>query len=121
MMIASKKPGKQRKARFRAPLHQRNRLMSAMLSRDLREEHGRRSLPVRLGDTVKVMRGKYAGSEGKVLAVDRKKYTIAVEGVVSVKADGTEVARPIHPSNVMITKLNLEDKERREMLERGGR
>jgi len=120
-MIASKQPGKQRKARFKAPLHQRNRLMGAMLSRGLREKHGRRGLPVRLDDTVKVMRGKYAGSEGKVVAVNRKKYTIAVEGVVSVKADGTEVARPIHPSNVMITKLNLEDPERKEILERSGK
>ncbi|MEM0050664.1 MAG: 60S ribosomal protein L26, partial [Candidatus Bathyarchaeia archaeon] len=34
------------------------------------------------------------------------------------KVDGTTVPVPIHPSNVEIIKLNLDDKIRREILER---
>ena len=56
-----------------------------------------------VGDTVKVMRGDHAGTTGKVEAISLKHGTIVVEGVTVSKADGTEVARPVYPSNVMIT------------------
>jgi len=118
MTTASKQPRKQRKAHFNAPLHRRNKLMSATLSSELKNKHNKNSLPVRVDDTVKVMRGNYKGTEGKVVAVNYKKYTIAIEGVISTKADGTEMPRPVHPSNVMITKLNLGDAERENILRR---
>jgi large subunit ribosomal protein L24 len=35
-----------------------------------------------------------------------------VDGVISTKVDGTEVPRPIYPSNVMITELELKDGRR---------
>jgi large subunit ribosomal protein L24 len=35
------------------------------------------------------------------------------------KADGSEVSRPIHPSNVIVTKLELKDKRRMSKLEGG--
>jgi large subunit ribosomal protein L24 len=92
--------------------------MSAPLSPDLREKYDKRNLPVRKGDTVKVMRGDHAGREGKVAGIDSKKMVIEVEGVTVTKADGTEVPRPIHPSNLMIIKLELKDKEREESLTR---
>jgi ribosomal protein L24 len=38
--------------------------------------------------------------------------------VTREKVDGTTVPIPIHPSKVMITRLNLDDKWRREILER---
>jgi len=114
----SKKPKKQRKALFRAPLHKRRKVMSAPLSPELRAKYGRRSFPIRKGDTVLVMRGDYAGYEGKVVKVDLKKYRIHVEGITRRKADGTVIYIPIHPSKVMITKLDLSDPRRREALER---
>ncbi|CAD6491364.1 MAG: 50S ribosomal protein L24 [Candidatus Argoarchaeum ethanivorans] len=117
-MIKSKQPRKQRKALFTAPLHQRNKQMSAMLESGLSNKHNKNAIPVLVGDTVKVMRGDNRDTEGKVVAVNYKKATIAVEGVVSTKSDGTEVGRPIHPSNVMITKLNLDDTERENILRR---
>lgn len=92
--------------------------MSALLGSDLREKYGKRNLPIRTGDTVKVMRGDNLGKEGKVVGVDSKKIIIEIEGVTVTKADGTEVPRPIHPSKVMITKLELKDKEREETLGR---
>ncbi|MCK4938451.1 MAG: 50S ribosomal protein L24 [Methanosarcinales archaeon] len=118
--MKSTQPRKQRKARYNARLHQRQKLMSALLSSDLREKYNKRNLPVREGDTVMVMRGDHTGTEGKVELVDLKHTKVVVEGVSVPKADGTEVPRPIHPSNVMITKLDLKDELRKLTLSRGG-
>lgn len=114
----SKKPSKQRKAIFEAPLHKRHKLISAPLSPELRRMYNRKSFPVRKGDHVLIMRGDFAGIEGKVLDVDLKEMRITVEGATRKKADGTTIYVPIHPSKVMITKLDLSDKVRREALER---
>lgn len=121
MKIISKLPRKQRKARYNAPLHQRQKLMSAPLSPELRAKYSRRNLPVRVDDTVMVMRGDHVGTEGKVEQVNLKHGTIVVEGVSVPKADGTEVPRPVHPSNVMITKLELKDEIREITLKQGGK
>ncbi len=86
--------------------------MGAMLGPKLREEHGMKSIPLRMGDTVKVLRGDYKGKEGKVAGVNLKKMTITVDGVSVTKADGTEVPRPVQPSKVMITKLSIKDEKR---------
>lgn len=120
MRIKSKQPRKQRKARYNASLHQRQKLMSAPLSPELKAKYNKRNLPVKLDDTVMVMRGDHTGTEGKVELVNLKHGTIVVEGVSVPKADGTEVPRPIYPSNVMITKLELKDKMRENTLTRGG-
>ncbi|MEM1586257.1 MAG: 50S ribosomal protein L24 [Candidatus Bathyarchaeia archaeon] len=114
----SDKPSKQRKRLYNAPYHLRGKIMSAHLSEDLRKSYGTRSLPIRAGDIVRVMRGDYKGVEGKVLRVDREKYRIYIDGITRQKVDGTTVLVPIHPSNVEITKLNLDDKFRKSILER---
>jgi large subunit ribosomal protein L24 len=62
------------------------------------------------------MRGDKKGVEGKVTRVDRSKYRLFVEGITREKVDGTAIQVPIHPSKVMITSLNLDDKRRRESL-----
>lgn len=116
----SHKPSKQRKYLYNAPLHHRVKMMSAHLSDELRGKYGIRSIPIRKGDRVKVVRGDYKGTEGEVISVDRKRYRIAIKGIVRKKADGTEVPVPIHPSKVVITKLNLRDEARKRMLERKG-
>jgi large subunit ribosomal protein L24 len=114
------KPGKQRKRMHQAPLNERYRRFSAPLSPKLKEKRNTNSVPVRTGDTVKILRGDRKGFEGKVSQVDRKKYRILVEGATREKVDGTTTLIPIHPSKVMITRLNLDDKWRRKMLERKG-
>jgi large subunit ribosomal protein L24 len=110
--MVSKQPRKQRKARFNAPLHIRQKFMGARLSEELSKEYGTRSAAVIKGDSVKVMRGDFKGTEGKVQTVSLLDSTITVDGVISTKVDGTEVPRPIYPSNVMITKLELKDGRR---------
>jgi len=112
------KPSKQRKMLFQAPDHIRYKHFAAPLAPELRKSYGTRSLPVRSGDTVRVMRGDHKGFEGKVARVDRKKFRIYVEGLTREKVDGSTVFVPIHPSKVMITKLNLDDKWRKKILER---
>jgi large subunit ribosomal protein L24 len=114
------KPGKQRKRLFQAPYHVRGKILSAHLSSDLRKSYRARSLPIRKGDTVRVLRGDYKGVEGKVVKVDRRKYRIFIEGITREKADGTTVFIPIHPSKVEIIRLNLDDKFRKKILERRG-
>lgn len=117
----SKKPGKQRKYLADAPLNQRQKMVAATLNGELRAKYGRRSLPVRKGDKVKVMRGDYKGVTGEIIKVILKTYRINVDGINIKKADGTDVPKPLHPSNVMITGLFLEDKERRDMLDRNAK
>ncbi|MEM2994712.1 MAG: 50S ribosomal protein L24 [Candidatus Bathyarchaeia archaeon] len=112
------KPSKQRKMLFQASNHIRYKFFSAPLSPELRKAHGAKTLPVRSGDTVRVMRGDHKGVEGKVTRVDRKKYRIFVEGLTREKVDGTTTFVPIHPSKVMITRLNLDDKWRNKILKR---
>lgn len=116
----SKQPRKQRKFRYQAPLHLRHKMVGVTLSPELREEHDRRSLPVKKGDTVKVLRGDFKDHEGKVEQVDLKHYRIRIEGVSVQKPDGNQIFHPVHPSNTMIVELDLEDEERTEILERKG-
>ncbi len=112
------KPSKQRKMLFQVADHIRYKHFAATLASELRKSYGTRSLPVRSGDTVRVLRGDHKGFEGKVASVDRKKFKIYVEGLTREKVDGSTVFVPIHPSKVMITKLNLDDKWRKKILER---
>ena len=105
---------------FQAPHHKRYKMFSAPLSPKLRESYGCRSIPVRVGDTVQILRGDGKGIEGKVTKVDRKNYRIFIEGFTREKADGTTIPIPVHPSKVMITRLNLDDKWRKKILERKG-
>jgi len=113
-----KNPGKQRKKLFNAPAHIRHKQMAAPLSRELSASKGAKTLPVRKGDTVRIMRGDNKGFEGKVSRVDLKKYRLYMEGLTREKVDGTNIFLPIHPSKVEIRNLNLDDKYRKEILAR---
>jgi len=117
--VASKQRRKQRKYRYNAPLSTRHKFLSAHLSKELRERFKRRSFPIRKGDEVVVMRGEFKGVKGKVERVDMKRVKVYIDGLRVKKVNGSEVAKPLEPSNLMITELNLEDKERVKALERG--
>lgn len=114
----SQQPRRQRKWLYEAPLHARGDLVSAALAKDLKEKYKRNSLQVRKGDKVKLMRGNMKGHSGEVMRVDRKASKIYVQGVTAKKADGKIVERPIHASNVVITEIYEEDKERKDKLMR---
>ena len=92
--------------------------MASHLEEKLLLKYDKRSLPVIKGDTVKVMRGSFKGHEDKVSHINVSRGQVEIEGITMIKADGKKVAKPIHSSNLLITKLNLTDKWRREKLER---
>ena len=89
--------------------------MSAGLSKPNREKLGIRSLPIRKGDEVLIVRGSLKGREGKVKSVYRAKYVIHIEKLVRDKPNGQSVQIGIHPSNVVITKIHM-DKDRQALI-----
>jgi len=93
-----------------------HKFMGSHLSAELRKKHAKRSLPLRKGDTVNVMRGKFKGKIGKVDRVNLKKSRVYVQGVDFEKKDGSKVFYPLHPSKLMITALELDDKKRKEKM-----
>ncbi|UKK02930.1 60S ribosomal protein L26 [Theileria orientalis] len=111
---------KSRKAHFTAHSSKRRIIMSAVLSRELRQKYNVRSMPIRKDDEVMVVRGHFHDREGKVTQVYRKKWKIYVERITRDKNNHESVQVGLHPSNVVITKLRL-DKHRRKILERKGR
>ncbi|KAL7270638.1 60S ribosomal protein L26A [Rhizina undulata] len=110
---------KSRKAHFSAPSSVRRVIMSAPLSKELREKHGVRSIPIRKDDEVLITRGSLKGREGKITSVYRLKYVVHIERVSREKVNGQSVPVGVHPSKVVITKLKL-DKDREAILERKG-
>ena len=110
---------KQRKYRYNAPLHLRHRFLSAHLSKELREKYGKRSIPVRKGDEVLIMRGNFAKKKGKILNTDLKRNRVTIEGINRKKSDGTKVNVYFDTSNLLIQGLNLEDRKRIKALSRG--
>ncbi|WP_415283557.1 50S ribosomal protein L24 [Candidatus Nitrososphaera sp. FF02] len=98
------------------PKHQRDSMVGATLSDNLRQQYKRRSARVVKGDSVKVMRGEYKGVEGKVDKVNTEKGTLQIEGIQREKVRGGQVKVAIHASNVMITSLKGDDKYRTSML-----
>ena len=114
--MVSSKARTQRKAQANATAHVKRKMLSAHLSDDLRQKYGKRAARVCKGDTVVVVRGNedIRNIEGKVVSVYTK--TGRVEGITIKQADGTETERPIHASNLVITKLNTEDAWRMDSL-----
>ena len=115
---SSKKPRKQRKYRLSAPLHIKQKFVHVHLSKDLRKKYGKRSIGLKKGDKVKILHGSFRKHEGKVEMIEMKKTRVLVSGVELTKKDGTKKLLPLHPSNLIITELNLDDKLRQKILER---
>jgi large subunit ribosomal protein L24 len=115
---SSKQIRKQRKYSYNAPLHTKHKLLASHLSKELMQKHGTRNFPVKKGDMVKIVRGQFKNHVGKIEAVLLKKTRVHVEGAQLIKRDGTKVSYPIHPSNLIITTLNIDDKLRQKALER---
>ena len=111
---------KQRLRHFSAPSSLRRKIMAARLSKELKEKYSVRSLPIRKGDEVKILKGKGKNKTGKVVQVYRKRWCIYVDKVNREKQNGQSVFLPIKPSYCVIEKLHL-NKDRKELLERRGK
>merc|ERR1712141_817892 len=109
---------KQRKRHFTAPSHIRRKLMTAPLSKDLKQKYGVRNIPIRKDDEVQVVRGHYKGQQvGKFVQCYRKKFVVYIERIQREKANGATVYVGIHPSKVSIVKLKM-DKDRKLIIDR---
>ncbi|MHA2386576.1 MAG: 50S ribosomal protein L24 [Candidatus Thorarchaeota archaeon] len=107
--ISPKSPGKQRKRIYKSPIHSHKKMLKCRLDEFLREEYGLRSLVVKKGDLVRVMRGQFRDTEGKVVKIDYSAIRVYLESATTTKADGKEAQIPVHPSNLMLVKLELDD------------
>ena len=116
--LGSRQTRKQRKYRMNAPLHVKHKMMAATLSDELGKKYNRRAFPVRKGDNVKVLDGKFRGRTGKISDVDVKKMKVSIEGLQISKKDGTKINVTFFPAKLQIQELTLEDKRRIEALSR---
>lgn len=116
--VRSKNPRKQRKYLYNAPLHIIRKLMSVRLSKELKEKYRKRNVPVRKGDRVKIMVGQFRGKLSKISSVNLRQKKVYVEDAFITKKDGNKIPVALHPSNLMLMELNLDDKLRKKALER---
>jgi len=114
--ISSRQPRKQRKYQHNAPLNILHNLLSAHLSKELRKKYSIRNIQLRKGDSIKICRGQFKKRLGKIERILLKKHKVHVSGIEHAKKSGEKSFYPIHPSNLVITELNLDDKRRVEKL-----
>ncbi|MGC8516378.1 MAG: 50S ribosomal protein L24 [Candidatus Acidifodinimicrobium sp.] len=117
----SKSPRKQRKYRANAPLHLKHKMLSAHLSKELRQQYRTRSFPIRKGDTVVIMRGKFKGSEGKIEKVYTKQLRVTVDSAKITSKKGTKIPIKIRPSALLIKELSMSDKLREKGIQKYGK
>jgi large subunit ribosomal protein L24 len=109
MKTKSKQPKKQRKALFTYKNHQRSNLLSTRVADFVRDEYGIRTLPLRVGDGVKVVTGEFKNFEGEVMEIMNNQRAKIKEATFD-KTDGTQFHPAIHISNLVITKFAKEKK-----------
>lgn len=89
-----------------------------------------KKLHIKIGDSVKVLSGESRGQEGKVLAIDRKKDRVFVEGINLIKKHTkpsatspqggiVEKEAGIHISNLMLVHNGVPTRVGRKMNEAG--
>ncbi len=113
---SSSAPRRQRKALYNADSFHRRRRMSVPLSRELRARFHCRSVPVRKGDTVRILSGSYVGSEERVARVDRRSYSVILNNITLKTGEQKQKPLPIRTGQLLLTKLNLSDAWRRRTL-----
>lgn len=116
--LSSTKARKQRKYIANAPLHIKHKFLNALLSKALKEKYKRKSLPLRKGDEVLIMRGSFKNKKTKVSSINLKKTRILLENIYRTKKDGSKVNVYFHPSKLQIQELNLEDRHRLAIIDR---
>ncbi len=109
-------PRRQRRAVFEATTAERRHRMTVPLSRELRKRFHRRSVPLRKGDTVRVMKGSYIGREERVQKISRRDYSVTLDNVTLKSGEEKLKPLPIRTNHLLLVRLNLADEWRRETL-----
>ncbi len=107
---------RQRRALYNAHTAKRRRLMSVPLSKDLRARFHRRALPLRKGDTVRILEGSYEGREERVAKVDRRALAVTLDNVTSKTGESKQTPLPVRTGSLVLVHLNLADPWRRRRL-----
>ena len=116
MRVSPHAPRRQRRALFTAPTSERRRRMTVPLSRELRRRFRRRNVPIRKGDTVRVLSGSFAGREERVARVSRRDLAVTLDNVTLKTAEEKLKPLALRTSHLVITRLNLADPWRRRAL-----
>ena len=82
------------------------------LAKDLQKKYKTRSMRLRKGDTVKIMRGDFKKKSGKIERLNIKDEKVYITGIELIKKEGGKVLRPLKPSNLLIQELETSDKRR---------
>jgi large subunit ribosomal protein L24 len=106
-------PRRQRRLIRRSSIHSHKRLLRCRLDETLREEYGVRSLGLKKGDLVRIMRGQFRDTEAKVQRVDYTKARVMLDAASVTKADGKEARIAMSASNLMMVKLELDDQRKK--------
>jgi len=109
-------PRRQRRALYNSTTAERRRRMTVPLSRELRRRFRKRHVPIRKGDTVRVLSGSYAGREERVAKVTRRDFSVTLDNVTLKTAEEKLKPLALRTSHLVITRLNLADPWRRRSL-----
>ncbi len=112
MKVESSKPKKQRKFHYDKPLHMKQQCLASHLDKKLAKQLEKRSIAIRKGDTMKIMRGGMKGKTGKITSVNYGKGIVFIENVMRKKANGEEVQVPLKTSNLLVIDLDKSDSKR---------
>ena len=102
---------------YYATMKTASKQLSGSLSKDLRKKYGKRSVRIVEGESVSIIRGEFAGVDGKVTKISIPERGVNVEGVKKEKLKGEKFDVYVNTTNIIITGLNSDDKWRMNRLE----
>ena len=102
---------------YYATMQNASKQLSCALSKDLRKKYGKRSARIVEGDSAKIVRGEFAGVDGKVTKISIADRGVNIEGVKKEKLKGEKFDVYVHTTNIVLTGLDTGDKWRINKLE----
>ena len=102
---------------YYATMKTASKQLSCALSKELRKKYGKRSTRILKGDTAKIIRGEFAGVDGKVTKISIPDRGVNIEGVKKEKLKGDKFDVYVRTTNIVVTALDTEDKWRINKLE----
>lgn len=90
------------------------------LSKNLKKDFNKRTFPARVGDKVKIMRGSFSGTTGKIEKVNKKTGRVEIDSAKTKKSNGSEIKFPVHHSNIELIEPDMKDKTREKIITRAG-
>jgi len=102
---------------YYATMKTASKQLSCALSKELRKKYGKRSTRILKGDTAKIIRGEFAGVDGKVTKISIPDRGVNIEGVKKEKLKGDKFDVYVRTTNIVLTALDTGDKWRINKLE----